>query len=389
MTGPNFRQYQGRLLAALLRKFGPHRLESILDAVQEALVLAVETWPHTGEPSNPLAWLHTVAKRRLLDELRRDQRVSNLEVVEAFAADPAEKEELALYFSVCAPALNATEQLCLMLRTLGGLTALEIAHALHESEEAVQKRITRSKQRLTMEDLDATLSPDKVHTVLVALYLLFNEGYEATRGESYLRVDLTQEALRLGQRLAELLPQPNHELFALLALMHLHSARLPARVKDGQPVLWKDQEPSQFDHHHLAAGFAALELAQGGDTLTRFHLEAGLAASMAAADPPEIQLQWLADIRELFPSPIAEISYAIALGELEGPETGLQILQFLPDDSPARHTSHYHCARAHFLLQLHDPAGAADAYRKAISATMSQPTRRSIEQRLSHIEPML
>lgn len=388
MTGLDFRKYQGSLTASLLRKFGPDRLDLVLDAVQSAIVLALESWPKMGEPSQPLAWLYTVAKRRLLDDLRRNHRYAPIELAEAATAPPEPSEELLLYFAVCAPTLTPTEQLCLMLRTLGGLTALEIAHALHETEEAVQRRITRAKQKLSLDDLDSSLSTTSIHTVLVALYLLFNEGYEASRGEQYLRLDLTREALLLAQRLAEILPAPNHELFALLALMHFHSSRLPARTEKGEVVLLADQEPDRYDPQQIEAGFAALELAQGGTALTRFHLEAGLAASMVASDPPETQLRWLSDIRELFPSPIADISYAIVLGEVKGPQSGLQSLHFLPEDSPARHTAHFHCARAHFLTLLGDTSGAAEAYKTAISATMSGPNRRSMEQRLAHLESL-
>ncbi|QYK52278.1 MAG: hypothetical protein KF824_08410 [Fimbriimonadaceae bacterium] len=385
MSGPNFREHHGKVTATLLRKFGPQHLESVLDATQEAFVAALQSWPESGNPQNEIAWLITTAERRLIDQFRKSAREAALEDIHAVTEQSA-PDELALYFMVCNPILSPLDQICLILRTLGGLTALDIARALHESEEAVQRRISRAKNKLTPADLTEQSIEENLPIVLLALYLLFNEGYEATRGDEYIRLDLAREAIILTQQLAMMIGESHPEIFALLALMHFNSSRLPARTtEDGLPVLLEEQDQSLWDTNEIAAGFAALECAQTSKTLSRFHLEAGLAASITANESPVEILRWHTLIIEMSPSPMALLSHAIAYGQVNGAQAGLDKLTSLKDHKVIAKTPHFHCAVAHFYMQLGNKAAASSAYKKAIAATISQPTRASLIERLTQL----
>lgn len=385
MIGPNFREHHGKVTATLLRKFGPQHLESILDATQEAFIAAHKTWPEQGAPNNQLAWLVTAAERRLIDLFRRSARETPLHSDQEWT-QPNTPDELALYFMVCSPALTPLEQICLILRTLGGMTSLEIAHALHESEEAVQRRISRAKNKLTPADLTSQAVEENLPTVLLALYLLYNEGYEATRGDDYLRPDLAREAIIFTQQLAIMIGDDHPEVFALLALMHFHSSRLPARTNDqGLPILLEDQDRTLWDAAEISAGFAALECAQKSNALSRYHLEAGLAAAITADATPAEVLGWHELIIAMTPSPMALLSHAIAYGQVHGAQAGLDLIGKLKENPSISKTPHYHCAVAHFYSQLGNKNAASSAFKKAIAATISKPTRASLVERLTQL----
>jgi RNA polymerase sigma-70 factor, ECF subfamily len=383
---PNFRDEHARITAVLVRKFGPQHLESILDATQEAFVAALQSWPLQGEPNNPTAWLTTAAERRLIDHLRKTRREAPFPEQEPPAPHSIEEDELRLYFLICSPKLKTSEQVCLILRTLGGLTSQEIAHLLHESEEAVQRRISRAKNKLSPKDLEVTDPKSNFPTVLLSLYLIFTEGYEAHRGDEYLRADLAIEALRLTQQLASLTGNEQPEFHALLALMHFNISRLPARTdQDGLPILLTQQDRTKYNQTHVAAGFHHLEKAQSATNLSRYHLEAGLAASIAAgADSKEI-LYWHDLIVERFPTPMAKLSHAIAVGVHLGPQRGLDAISELKSDPRITNTPHFQSAIAYFYIELGNRKAAATAYKKAIGLSMSNPSRRSLEQRYQEL----
>lgn len=382
---PNFRDEHSRITATLVRKFGPQHLESILDATQEAFVAALQSWPLQGEPQNPSAWLTTAAERRLIDHFRKTRR--EIEFPDRDFADHSlthkpEEDELKLYFLISSPKLKFSEQVCLMLRTLGGLTSLEIARLLHESEEAVQRRISRAKNKLSPEDLELHNPESSLPAILLALYLLFTEGYEATRGEEYLRADLAVEALRLTQQLSNLTGKDDPSFHALLALMHFNISRLPARTnQDGLPILLKDQDKSLYDQTHIAAGFFHLTKAQTATQLSRYHLEAGLAASIAGGATSQEILYWHELIVERFPSPLAHLSLAIAKGHHHGAQQGLDALSELKSNPQISQTPYYLSAIGYFYSELGNRKAAAQAYKKAIGLTMSSPTKKSLEQR--------
>ncbi len=386
---PNFRDEHARITATLVRKFGPQHLESILDATQEAFIAALHSWPLQGEPNNPSAWLTTAAERRLIDHLRKTRRETQFpeqDFADHSLNQKPEEDELKLYFLICSPKLKFSEQVCLMLRTLGGLTSLEIAHLLHESEEAVQRRISRAKNKLNPDDLELHDRNASLPPILLSLYLLFTEGYEAFRGDEYLRADLAVEALRLTQQLASLTGQDDPNFHALLALMHFNISRLPARTnQDGLPILLKDQDKSLYDRSHIAAGFYHLEKAQSATQLSRYHLEAGLAANIASGGTSKDLLYWHELIAERFPSPFAQLSLAIAIGTHLGPQKGLDALNEIKSNPHIAKTPHFQSAIGHFYTELNNRKAAADAYKKAIGLTMSSPIKRSLEQRFAEL----
>jgi RNA polymerase sigma-70 factor (ECF subfamily) len=273
-----------------------------------------------------------------------------------------------------------------MLRALAGLTAGEIGRLLHESEEAVQRRISRAKDKLTLEDLNAGDKESKHDSVSLALYLMFTEGYEASRGNEYVRLDLALCALRLAEELAKFSTDTSGKLEALLALMHFNLSRMAARVdSNGEPILLPDQDRSRYDMGHVSRGFFYLSEAQKGTDLSRYHMEAGLAAAIcASADSGEV-LYWHRTLATHFPTPVNRISLAIALGEYEDYSVGLSALDRLAEDDLVTRTPHFHCARGHFLAKLGRREEAGDAFRRAIAAGMSNPARRSFEARIEEL----
>ncbi|MBS1710450.1 MAG: sigma-70 family RNA polymerase sigma factor [Armatimonadetes bacterium] len=386
LDGPDFRETHAQIAAALVRRFGPHCLEPALDAVQEAFVAALQSWPMQGQPSNPKAWLHKAAERRLIDQLRKTRRETAWPSQDLVAEGTAPDDELALYFMVCSPKLKMGEQVCLILRTLGGLTAAEIAGLFHESEEAVQRRISRAKSKLDPQDLEPADPATAMPSVLLALYLMFTEGYEAQRGQYYLRPELAAEALRLTDILAGHAGGRFPDLYALSALMHFHSSRIKARLDaHGLPILFADQDPALIDRSHIGAGFAALEQAQAAPRLSRYHVEAGLAAAVAAGARSHEILRWHELLVESFPTPMARLAHAVAVGTCRGPKAGLAALAALKRDPRIVRTPQYHAAIGHFCALDGDRVAGAAAYRRAVGLSMSNPIRQSLEQRAEEL----
>lgn len=379
---PNFREEHRRVVAALVRKFGSRHLESALDAAQEAFLAAVQTWPDHGAPENSTAWLIRIAERRMLDRLRLERRESELE--ESVAAGGIETDELTLYRMACSSRLSRREQVCLVLRTCAGLTACEIARLLHETEEAVQRRISRAKEKLSPQDL---VPSEDWETLLLVFYLIFTEGHEAGRGEEAVRWDLILTAIRLAEAFSAALGRLWPSLEALLALMYLHSSRIRVRiVEDGSVRLMDEQDPGAVDADSVRKGFWHLERAQAGKVLSRYHLEAGLAASIVRQAPASEIRRWHELLIEHFPTPMGRLSLALALGNEKGWEVGLEALQQLEQDPVLQKSAHFWGALGHANAQLGYRELATEQYRRAIACGMAQPTQRSFERRITELQ---
>jgi RNA polymerase sigma-70 factor, ECF subfamily len=382
---PTFQQYRRPLVARLVRKFGSDHVEAILDAVQEAFISAITSWPHHGEPENPFAWFAKVAERKVIDHLRTLARQEPILDLEIPATEDA-VSEIGLYVFVCTPKLTIREQVCLALRTLTGLTAQEIARLMFESEEAVQRRISRSKDKLSVEDLSVRNPEDHLPAILKTIYLIFTEGYEAGRGEEYIRPELAYGALRLAEDLRQALPKPDGELDALLATLHFHCSRLLARVSDsGEKVFLDEMDSGAVSQSHLSAGFYFLDRAQSSNTLSRYHIEAGLAASIARGAPAEEIKHWHFLLATHFPSPMAHISYAIAVGKCDGAEAALLELETLTVEAQDEQYPYFAASKGYFLAQLGQTELARDWYRKALAGSMSGPARRGLERRYAEL----
>jgi RNA polymerase sigma-70 factor, ECF subfamily len=338
-------------------------------------------------PASPAAWLATTARNRAIDRIRRERTLAEktrlLEMPEAVedTMDDATipDERLELIFTCCHPALDTEAQVALTLRTLGGLTTDEIARAFLVAEPTMAQRLVRAKRKIKAAGIPFRvppdhLLPDRLTAVLAVVYLIFNEGYVE-------RVDLAQEALRLGRALAELMPD-EPEVHGLLALMLLHDARRAARVHDGELVLLADQDRSTWDAAQIEAGRAALERALALRGTGAYVIQAAI-ASLHAGDPvdwPQIAALY-GELSRLTSSPVVELGRAVAVAETDGPEAGLAIVERIDLDD----YRYLHATRGELLRRLGRTDESRDAYARAIELAPDDAERRLLERRLAEV----
>ena len=387
-----------RLIAGLARLVRDVGLAE--DIAQEALVAALEQWPQAGVPDNPGAWLMATAKHRAIDRLRRadvhrrktEELGRELELwgeadvpdLAAEAADPFDDDVLRLIVTACHPVLSVEARVALTLRLLAGLTTKEIARAYLVAEATVQQRIVRAKRTLAAAHVPIEVPergelPERLASVLEAIYLIFNEGYAATAGDEWLRPELLQEALRLGRMLAALLPA-EPEVHGLSALMELQASRARARVgPDGEPILLLDQDRSRWDWMLVGRGLAALKRAYAtGGAFGTYTLQAAIAACHARArtaqDTDWVKIVALYDgLAQVAPSPVVELNRAVAVGMAFGPAQALRLVDELADE-PA--LSGYHLlptVRGDLLEKLGRLADARAEFERAL--TLAQNAR--------------
>ena len=405
-----FRREAGRLVAILTRHFGVAHLHLAEDVVQDALVRAMQTWPYTGVPQQPSAWLLQTAKHRALDHLRRTRRWHDKQetvapLVEdglqaALAVAPPQFEDeirdsqLRMMFVCCHPGLPQEAQVALTLKTLCGFGEPEIAAAFLSSEAAVAKRLTRARQYLRDQGVTFDLpAADRLaaraHAVRQALYLLFNEGYKASHGDSLLRADLCAEAIRLGELLAAHPAGESPATDALLALMLFNVARLSSRVDDtGGVLLLPAQDRARWDQRLIRRGVAHLAASGEGREVTRFHLEAGIAACHCLA--PNYEATDWRQILELYDqllaldgSPVVALNRAVAVAQVEGPAAGLCALDAIEDGAALAQYHLYHAVAGQLWLDAGDPARAAQCYRRALELAALPAERELLQQRLA------
>lgn len=395
-----WRMEEAKIIASLGRLVNDVGLAE--DLAHDALVAALEQWPVEGIPDKPGAWLMTVARRRAIDRIRRDRMAGRkhdelgrqMAVDEETSADEfarvtnddVEDDLLRLIFIACHPVLSTEARVSLTLRLLGGLTVEEIARAFLVPTSTIAQRITRAKRTLAAAQIPFEAPPTherlaRLSSVLEAIYLIFNEGYAATAGESWTRPLLCEEALRLGRVLAGLTPQ-EPEVHGLVALMEIQASRLRARVgPQGEPILLLDQNRAQWDQLLIHRGLAALVRAQKlGGALGPYTLQAAIAACHARARTAEetdwTQIAALYDaLAQLTPSPVVELNRAVALGMAYGPALGLELVDLLNAD-PA--LAHYHLlpsVRGDLLSKLGRPAEAAAEFARAAALTQNEQER--------------
>ena len=390
-----FRKEGARLVATLTSHFGTQHLQLVEDVVQEALVRALQTWPYRGVPQNPAAWLTQTAKNLALDHLRREQSWNRKQ--DGIAAEharwlstPATDENhdtfaddtLRMMFVCFHPQLSTETQTALALRTLCGLSAAEIAAAYFSNEAAVSKRLVRARQRIRELALPFVVPapaelPERLDGVLRTLYLLFNEGYKASSGDRLVREDLCHEAIRLTSLLAGNPATRQPRVHALLALMLLNAARLPARTDDaGNLLRLHEQDRSSWDSSLIQRGIYHLGLATAGDAVSEYHLEAGIAAchSTAADDSathwPRI-LSLYDQLVALNASPVAAMNRAVAVARVHGAQAGLDALTAISNRSSLESYHLYHAIRGSLAAELGHLAEALAHFRQAgILATL-------------------
>jgi RNA polymerase sigma factor (sigma-70 family) len=374
-----------RVVAILARRFGD--LDVAEDAAAEAFATAAERWPIDGLPPNPGGWLTTTATRKAIDRLRREaQRDAKHQAARMLEDDtpheptgPVEDDRLRLVFTCCHPALAMEARVAVTLRLLGGLTVAEIARAFLVSEAAMAQRITRAKAKIKAAGIPFRVPSDtdireRLASVLAVVYLVFNEGYLAGAGDDPLRVDLTDEAIRLGRLLRSLLPEDG-EVAGLLALMLLTDARRSARVsRTGELVTLDEQDRGAWDRALIAEGRALLEeriaaVAAGGEAPGRYQLLAAISAVHTDA-PSARDTDWSAiaalygRLAELDPSPIVRLNRAVAVAEVDGPSVALAEVDRLAQVLGGYHA--LHATRADLLRRLGRSAESRTAYDRAI-----------------------
>jgi RNA polymerase sigma-70 factor (ECF subfamily) len=407
-----FRRESGRMVAALTRIFGVHNLALAEDVVQDAFCRALEVWTTRGVPDNPSAWLMTTAKNRALDLLRRDRTAQSLApemtrivaaewamapaVDEAFDAHAIRDEQLRMMFSCCHPRLQEDAQVALVLNVLCGFGAAEIASAFLVSRAAMEKRLSRGKQVLArakrLFDLSDTDFAQRLSAVQCALYLLFNEGYHGASAEHAVRVELCGEAMRLVAMLREHAPAATPATNALAALMCLHAARLSARIDatgDLNPLA--DQDRSIWDQRLIADGLSLLDASATGDEITPYHLEAGIAATHAAArtleDTNWTQIVGLYDrLMLISPSPVVALNRAIAVAHRDGADRGLEELHAIPDRERLVRYPFYPAALAELELRRGNRDAARTQFIAALGLARNATERRFLERRVASCE---
>jgi RNA polymerase sigma factor (sigma-70 family) len=388
-----------KLIAALARIVRDVGLAE--DLAQDALVIALERWPLTGIPNNPAAWLMATAKHRAIDRIRHNvMQQRKLEEMgrdvelqhelteadfEAVSDDFVQDDLLRLIFIACHPVLSREARVALTLRLIGGLTTDEIARAFLAPEPTIAQRIVRAKRtlaeaRVPFEMPSSADRAERLSSVLEVIYLIFNEGYAATAGDSWMRPALCDEALRLGRILAGLAPNDG-EVHGLLALMEIQASRMKARVTPaGEPILLLDQNRARWDYLMIQRGLAELARAESLGPLGPYGLQASIAACHARArraeDTDWASIAALYDaLAQLVPSPIVELNRAVAVGMAYGPAAGLEIVDALIDE-PA--LASYHLlpsVRGDLLVKLGRYSEASAAFIQAASMTRNERER--------------
>jgi RNA polymerase sigma-70 factor (ECF subfamily) len=402
-------EHSRRVLATLIRLLGDFDVAE--EALHDAFRAALEQWPRDGIPSNPRAWLVSAGRFKAIDGLRRRSRFDPLEndageradvaVIDAAAwadDESVEDDRLRLIFTCCHPALAADAQIALTLREVCGLTTEQIAQAFLTPAPTLAQRIVRAKAKIRDARIPYQVPtpaelPARLDAVLRVIYLVFNEGYDASSGEQLTRADLCAEAIRLGRLLAELLPEP--DVLGLLALMLLHESRREARTSSsGELVRLDEQDRSRWDRASIAEGTRLVRRALLSRRFGSYTIQAAISAVHAEA-PDSGATDWneIVGLYDVLlgtdPSPVIELNRAVAVAMRDGPESGLRIIDQILARGDLRDYRLAHAARADLCRRLGRVNDARSSYQRAIALTKQEPERRFLERQLTLLQPLL
>lgn len=396
-----YRQEAGGALATLIRLLGDFDLAE--ECLQEACITAIEQWPRDGIPAHPRSWLIRVARNRGIDRLRRRQRFEapmpeNREFPAPAAppSEPLEDDTLRLLFTCCHPAIAPENQIALALRTICGLTTVEIARAFLLPETTLAQRLVRAKTKIRAAKIPYVVPAvqqlgERIPCVWRTIYLVFTEGYSATAGDALIRGQLCEEAIRLARLLTQLLPGQG-ESHGLLALLLLHQSRQRARIDgSGDIILLEEQDRTLWDRARIIEGLLSLNAAIALKSRGGYTVQAAIAALHAQAERAD-RTDWqqiaglYSGLYEQEPTPVVALNWGIAIGMSDGPEAGLRFLDALANDTAMADYHLFHAARADFYRRLGRKPEAAHHYRRAGELARSEPERRYLRRRLREVE---
>jgi RNA polymerase sigma-70 factor (ECF subfamily) len=402
-----YKEHSGKVLATLIRLIRNFDLAE--EAMHEAFATAIEAWDGSGIPDNPVSWLISTGRFRAIDIIRRKKRLGELEPelqrlaseIEEhnfqLAEQDIEDDQLRLIFTCCHPAIDPTVQIPLTLREVCGLTTEEIASAFLVSPSTMAQRIVRGKSKIRDANIPFVIPdlpdlPERLDAVLSVVYLVFNEGYSASSGDSVTRADLSGEAIRLARLILQLFPDP--EVTGLLALMLLHESRREARTDaDGDIVLMEDQDRTLWDQDYIKEGIALVRQSLATKRFGFYTLQAAISAVHAEA-PSADATDWhqvvslYSVLLQLEPSPVIELNRAVAVAMRDGPQAGLQLVDAILNRGELKDYHLSHATRGELLRRAGQQQEAIAAFEQALALAKQLPEQRMLRRKIEQLQTL-